>query len=256
MYLMNIVIAMTKKLGETPLEALNRLRVEVPQYATETLSYAGRLDPMATGVMLVLVGEANKKRADYLNLEKKYTAEILIGVSTDTYDTLGLVTDSVKEQYDRESIEEIVREKINGLTGTFSQKYPEFSSKPVFGEPLFVHARNGRHVTVPVHDVTVYSSSVLSCVDMSAEIVLSRIHTGITSVGGDFRQTDIWNTWQSVLGESTIHFIVVAVELSVSSGFYIRQYAHDLGVLIGVPACVLSIDRTQVGEWDKKDCVL
>jgi tRNA pseudouridine55 synthase len=253
---MNTVISIIKKLGETPLEALNRLRVEAPQYATETLSYAGRLDPMATGVMLVLVGDANKKRAEYLNLEKKYTTEILIGVSTDTYDTLGLVTDIIKEQYDKERIEEMVREKVRGVVGTFSQKYPEFSSKPVFGEPLFVHARSGRHVTVPVHDVTVYSSNFLSCTPVTAEHVLSRIHTGITSVGGDFRQTDIWNTWQSMLGTCDLQFLVVTLELSVSSGFYIRQYAHDLGVLVGIPACVLSIDRTQVGQWGKKDCVI
>ena len=60
---MSIVIY--KKVGETPLEALDRLRKIKPEYREETLSYAGRLDPVAEGVMLVLVGEECKNKEKY-----------------------------------------------------------------------------------------------------------------------------------------------------------------------------------------------
>ena len=67
---MDSVLTVYKKRGETPLQALNRLRKEAPKLENEILSYAGRLDPLAEGLMLVLIGEANKKREKYLNLDK------------------------------------------------------------------------------------------------------------------------------------------------------------------------------------------
>src|SRR3990167_5802419 len=88
------VLNLYKKLGETPRERLERLRVEKPHYAHEVLSYAGRLDPMAEGGMLCLVGSANKHREEYLNLSKEYTLDVLFGFSTDTYDILGRMMDT------------------------------------------------------------------------------------------------------------------------------------------------------------------
>ncbi len=89
---MKEIISIYKKLGETPLECLNRLRLEKPDYKEAVLSYAGRLDPMAEGVLLVLVGEENKNREKYLSLSKTYIVEILWGIETDTYDLLGRVS--------------------------------------------------------------------------------------------------------------------------------------------------------------------
>src|SRR3989344_5921655 len=79
---MKDVIPYYKNRGETPKEALERLRIERPKLQNETLSYAGRLDPLAEGGLLILVGEANKEREQYLHLSKKYTVEILFGWST------------------------------------------------------------------------------------------------------------------------------------------------------------------------------
>jgi tRNA pseudouridine(55) synthase len=87
------VITIYKKKGETPYEALMRLRLARPEYAALPLSYAGRLDPMAEGVLIVLVGEENKYREKYLDLEKTYKVQILFGIGTDTYDVLGKVID-------------------------------------------------------------------------------------------------------------------------------------------------------------------
>ena len=251
------IITIYKKIGETPLEALTRLRESVPEYKEETLSYAGRLDPMASGVMLVLSGDANKQREKYLNLEKDYSTEILFGVSTDTYDTLGLVTEVSRMPLDMGEFEERLREKVGEVKGTFSQKYPEYSSKPVDGQPLFMHARAGKRVAVPSHDVTVFASELKTVSKISSKELFSRIEKQIESVKGDFRQAEIISMWKEKLeeGESK-EFVVAEVDLSVSSGFYVRQYAHDLGGMLGVPACTLSILRTRVGEFTVGDCVL
>ena len=74
---MDQTLTIYKNEGETPLECLERFRVEQPIYKDAVLSYAGRLDPMAEGVMLVLVDEENKNREKYLSLDKTYEVEIL-----------------------------------------------------------------------------------------------------------------------------------------------------------------------------------
>ncbi len=265
------ILTIYKKIGETPLEALTRLRENVPEYKEETLSYAGRLDPMAAGVMLVLAGEANKQREKYLNLEKDYSAEILFGISTDTYDTLGLITQMSRVTLDNTAqpeeenmsrvtldiFEEQVGEKIKEMKGTFSQKYPEYSSKPVDGQPLFMHARAGKRVSVPTHDVTLSYSELKSVKLIDRVELLSRIESQIGLVKGDFRQADIVKMWKEKLETSEIkEFVVAEVDLSASSGFYVRQYAYDLGLSLEVPALALSILRTRVGEFCVGDCVL
>lgn len=251
------VIAIYKKIGETPLEALTRLRQSISEYKEETLSYAGRLDPMASGVMLVLSGDANKEREKYLNLNKDYSAEILFGVATDTYDTLGLVAQLTDESFDEEDIKEKLSIKIKEVKGTFSQKYPEYSSKPVDGQPLFMHARAGKRVSVPSHDVTVYDAELTTLKTMDKAELFSRIERQVNDVNGDFRQSDIISMWKEKLEHTSVkEFVVAEVDLSVSSGFYVRQYAHDIGEMLGVPACALSILRTRVGEWSVGDCIL
>jgi tRNA pseudouridine55 synthase len=251
------VIAIYKKIGETPLEALTRLRQSVQEYKEETLSYAGRLDPMASGVMLVLSGDANKEREKYLNLNKDYSAEILFGIATDTYDTLGLVAQLTDESFDAEDIKEKLSTKIKEVKGTFSQKYPEYSSKPVDGQPLFMHARAGKRVSVPSHDVTVYDAELTTLKTIDKAELFSRIERQVNDVKGDFRQAEIVSMWKEKLEQTSVkEFVVAEVDLSVSSGFYVRQYAHDMGEMLGVPACALSILRTRVGEWSVGDCVL
>jgi len=120
-----------KKLGETPRERLERLRIEKPQYAGEVLSYAGRLDPMAEGVLIALVGAENHKRDQYLELSKEYVLDVLFGFSTDSYDVLGkILGDGDPSVVTPRSI----KRALNEFRGQFSQEYPPYSSKTVEGK--------------------------------------------------------------------------------------------------------------------------
>ena len=115
------VLNLYKQLGETPRERLERLRVQKPHYEHEVLSYAGRLDPMAEGVMLCLVGSANKRREAYLELSKEYVLDILFGFSTDTYDVLG----RVMETGDAGGItRDAVQKGLNEFRGHIDQEDP------------------------------------------------------------------------------------------------------------------------------------
>jgi hypothetical protein len=84
------MIKLYKKIAETPLQALKRLRRRRPELADARLSYAGRLDPMACGILPVLVGEENDRRENFLGRDKTYVFTVLFGVATDTFDLLGI----------------------------------------------------------------------------------------------------------------------------------------------------------------------
>src|SRR3990167_742701 len=143
-----------KKLGEPPRERLERLRVQKPHYEHEVLSYAGRLDPMAEGVMLCLVGSANKRREAYLELSKEYVFDVLFGFSTDTYDVLGRAI----ETGDPATITRgLVRKGLNEFRGHIEQDYPPYSSKTVEGKSLFEWARNNAlsALVMPSRSVTI-----------------------------------------------------------------------------------------------------
>lgn len=120
---MEKAVCLYKQIGETPLRCIERLRASSERYATATLSYAGRLDPMAEGLLLIMVDEGNKSREEFLNLDKTYTCEILFDVATDTYDVLGKVRDFVNK--DNTVTEGAVRSALQSFVGTRVQQYPK-----------------------------------------------------------------------------------------------------------------------------------
>ncbi|TSC55159.1 MAG: tRNA pseudouridine55 synthase [Parcubacteria group bacterium LiPW_30] len=242
---MGSVLTIYKKKGETPLQVLSRLRKEKPELEKEILSYAGRLDPLAEGLMLVLIGDANKEREKYLGLDKTYVAEILFGVSTDTHDLLGLVNEIKEVLVDEKKF----NEAASTFIGKFSQKYPAFSSKTVGGVQLHELSRNGKVVDIPEHEVSLNKMTVISQRKITAEDVLQNALFSIDLVSGDFRQEEIRNKWELLLKNKNIEFDLFEVELQVSSGFYVRQFANDLGEKLGIPALAYSIKRTMAGEW-------
>jgi tRNA U55 pseudouridine synthase TruB len=79
-----------KNEAETPLQALDRLRKNDSTLKNLPMTYAGRLDPMASGQLLILIGDECKKREKYDGLDKEYEVEILFGAESDTADILGL----------------------------------------------------------------------------------------------------------------------------------------------------------------------
>ncbi len=88
---MSNVLNVYKPEGITPVQLIEQLRINFPEYREAKISFAGRLDPLAHGVMVLLLGEENKQREKYLNLEKEYTFSCLLGVETDTFDYLGIL---------------------------------------------------------------------------------------------------------------------------------------------------------------------
>lgn len=243
------VLNLYKRLGETPRERLERLRTQKPHYEHEVLSYAGRLDPMAEGVLLALVGSANKRRESYLELDKEYTLDILFGFATDTYDILG----RVMESGDPSTItRESVRKGLNEFRGKIAQQYPPFSSKTVEGKPLFDWARGNllSSIVLPARTVTIFDLTIENMYKVSEADLLHYIDQGVSKVNGDFRQEEIVDGWHRRLkAGGTRQFPCATVKISCSSGTYVRSVAHGLGQELGIPALALHITRTRVGEY-------
>ncbi len=243
------VVNLYKRLGETPRERLERLRAQKPQYQYEVLSYAGRLDPMAEGVLLCLVGAENSRHEAWLDLSKEYTLDILFGFSTDTYDVLGKVMQTGGED---KVCRPLVEAGLNEFRGKVSQEYPPFSSKTVEGKSLFQWARENAlgSFALPRKTVTIFDIELAGMYKVKEPQLLAYIEEGVAKVQGDFRQEETLRLWRRHLRASgEREFPCATVTLSCSSGTYARSIASELGTRLGVPALALHILRTKVGEY-------
>jgi tRNA pseudouridine(55) synthase len=249
-------ILLYKQKGETPLECLERFRAgNIEEYAGVKMTYAGRLDPLAEGILPILAGEACKNKDQYLNLEKTYEYEILFGPMTDTGDILGLVTDV--QEVPKEFLLDGFKNFVLDYTGTLKQMYPNYSAKTVRGIPLFDWAKRLEVVERPVREVSVFEhiffneEKTFTTDELKVEILKN-----VSLVHGDFRQEAIMQKWEEVLGEKkdTVWQIGKCV-VRVSSGFYVRVIPEKIFEIFGVPSVVWSIKRVTLGEWGVEDCI-
>lgn len=246
-----------KKVGETPLEALevfrnkNKIAKDIP------MTYAGRLDPMASGLLLILVGEECKNKEKYLNLDKEYEFQVLFGFSTDTYDILGKVLHSNILKNVRMSdigiLEKEIKKNLKYFKGNIVQKYPIYSSKTVEGKPLFTYARRGQEVEIPEREVNIKNLKFLNLKKVSSKRILKDIESRIGKVQGDFRQKDILKTWEKVLNikDRPKYFFIASFSIKCSSGTYVRSVSNALGERIGISALAYNINRIKIGRYAK-----
>lgn len=246
---MEAVLNIYKPQGMTPLQVLDALRKEYVEYRDEKMTYAGRLDPMAEGVLIVLIGDAVHRKEEFLNLDKTYEVEVLFGFGTDTHDLLGMPV-----RYDMDELsDKWIREEVNNMEGIFQYPFPNYSSKPVNGKPLFQWAREGRleEIVIPKRTMKVCDVNLLGMSTITIYEVMDLIGLRIENVEGDFRQEAIKNKWSAVLteGDPEKTFCEARIEIRCASGTYIRTLVHELGKRLGDDATVTKLVRTKVGDY-------
>ncbi len=244
-------ILLYKEIGETPLECLNRFKAENPAYEGLPLTYAGRLDPMAEGLLLVLAGEECKLKTDYLYLSKEYEVEVLFGFETDTGDVLGKVKIVSKNSQEqgvllRGLAPESFLSAIKQLK-TLPQKYPAYSSKTFEGKPLWQWAREGEEKEIE-SNAKITEIEFLSQREISREELQKNIQDRIAKVTGDFRQKEILDLWNEKI-KAEENYQVISIKVLSTGGAYMRVLAQELGKILGVPSLAFSIKRTKVGEY-------
>lgn len=247
------IILVFKPKGMTMGELVEDYKHRFPDYKNVPITYAGRLDPMAEGLVILLSGDAVHRKFEFLNLDKEYEFDFVLGFKTDTYDALGLVIDLYK---DSNSIDEnLIYKTVLEIKNITSQEYPPFSSKPVLGKPLFEWARKFRldEINIPSRSVVIKNLETLAGSDINGMELLEKILKDISLVQGDFRQEEIQKRWKVVLsGRENQNFRIIRAKALVSSGTYIRGIVNEIGERLGVGAVTLSIKRTRIGEYDIK----
>jgi tRNA pseudouridine55 synthase len=262
-----------KDIGQTPLECLEKLKISHIEWAHLPMTYAGRLDPMAEGLLIILIGDECKNKDKYLKLDKTYEFQVLVEFSTDTYDLLGVLTPSEevfpevlgsplqgqkdeKAQPDRqENLSSDFVDLLQSFVGTFMQKYPSFSSKTVEGKQLWELSKDDELPDeLPEHEVTIHSLEVTKEEKISKYDLQKEISRRIALVKGDFRQKDILEAWYKVFDHSKQEeYKIFSLICDCSSGTYIRQLVSDMGGKLGVPMVTYSIKRTRIGDYNLHD---
>ena len=136
-----VILLVDKPAGITSHDIVDRLRRKLKM---KKIGHAGTLDPLATGLMIMLIGKATKVSQFLISLDKSYEGEFLLGIETDSQDADGEV---VSEKPLPEDIdEEMMLKEMKSFLGDQYQTPPMFSAKKIKGVPLYKMARKGKTV--------------------------------------------------------------------------------------------------------------
>ncbi len=240
-----MIFNLYKQRGETPLQCLQRFGEA--RGIKDKMTYLGRLDPLAEGVLLVGSGEdtSQENREKFFGLDKEYDFTAIFGFATDTYDIMGKV---VKEEKIDDLNEMEIRKVVIIYEGEREQKYPKYSSK--------MQGWENYSLEQPSKIINIYRLQTNKLETLSYKELLGRILMDISRVKGDFRQTEILELWKEKLLKYPENRIFLGhFSAHVSSGTYIRSLVNDMGNTLGCGATTLSIKRTRVGDYNIKDSI-
>ena len=137
---MNGVIIVDKQKGKTSFDEIRDIR---KTYNIKKVGHAGTLDPMATGVLIILVGETTKLSDYLMNHDKEYIATLKLGKKTDTGDSEGKI---IEEKEIPNLSKENVQNVLNTFIGKSKQIPPMYSAIKVNGKKLYELAREGKEI--------------------------------------------------------------------------------------------------------------
>jgi tRNA pseudouridine55 synthase len=178
-------------------------------FNADKAGHTGTLDPMATGLLPICLGEATKYSQDLLDADKTYIAKIQFGSRTDTGDAEGQLVETFElpQFADPAVMQKALDQVISQFTGAIKQVPPMYSALKRDGKPLYEYARAGVELE-----------------RTPREIIIHRI-----------RWTDI--QWPQA-----------TLEVSCSKGTYIRVLAEDIGKALNCGAHLVGLRRTEVGH--------
>ena len=210
---MDGVLVVDKPRGLTSHDVVARTRRAL---GIRRIGHIGTLDPMATGVLPLVVGRATRLASLLSVGTKTYDAVIRLGVVTDTYDVTGTLTSRPNGTSRTPDLTHAqVETALRRFSGTFSQAPPPFSAKKIKGVPAYRLARQRRPIELTPVDVTVHDLELL---ELEGDRVRCRV--------------------------------------ICDPGFYMRSLAHDLGATLGCGACLEALRRERSGPFGLEVAVL
>ncbi len=206
-------LIINKPSGLTSHQVVEKLR---PLFPGKKVGHAGTLDPLAEGILIILIGAATKQQSHFMRLPKKYFFEITFGQERDTYDAEGRIVAQAGEEALKSLDFNRVKEALVPFQGLIKQKVPPFSAVKVKGKRLYELARKGKldQVELPIKTVRIQRLELLRFYPWSEE-----------------------------------NLPRAELEMTCSYGTYVRSLAHDLGEKLGVGGYISRIIRTAVGDF-------
>lgn len=207
---MNEIILINKPKGYTSRDIVN---IVSKKLNTKKVGHFGTLDPLADGLLIIGTGSYTKLGNFLKDDTKEYIAEVLIGASTDTYDTEGTILEKLESvNITKDEIKKILK----SFKKTYNQEVPIYSATKVNGKKLYEYARSGIKVELPKKGVTIY----------------------------DIELIDLYEK------EGNKYF---SFEAKVSKGTYIRSLINDIYKELNIPLCMSALTRTKQDKFFLKD---
>ena len=201
---MNGILVVNKPYGYTSRDIVNIIS---KKFNTKKVGHTGTLDPIATGVLVIPIGNALKV-AELLTAEKKeYIAKVILGYETDMLDITGTEVNRNKPICSKEEIERVLKSFI----GKSKEEVPMYSAVKVGGKKLYEYARGGIKVTPPTKEIEVYSLELID---------------------------------NPIYFEDTIEF---TIKCEVSKGTYIRSLIRDIADKLGTYGTMKELERIKQG---------
>ena len=203
---MDGILNIYKPKGITSHDVVNKVR---RIFNTKQVGHTGTLDPNAEGVLVVCLNPATKLVQFLESDVKKYRCELILGISTDTYDITGNIVDSDKQLVLSE--EEVIA-TIKKFVGKQKQLPPIYSSIKVNGKKLYEYARKNQEVTIESRDIEIFE------IDNFTSLIKNEYYS-------------------------------ISFDVLVSKGTYIRSLCFDIGKALGVPSTMGDLLRLQSGVF-------
>jgi len=246
------MITVYKPIGITCLDLIKILQ-EKEEYRGKRMGASGRLDEMAHGMVIILLGDETKKIKEYHTMDKVYKFRFIIGLETDTTSVLGLFQN--KLNCNNVDIDLISKTILNFKSTNFLQDYHVYSSycpqHDTVKKPLWWWAKNNKLNEIkemPNKMVSVYDIIIKKIKSIQLDEFINECLENLYKIKkGNLRQDEIIEQWKKYyeIQDKKTNFIEFECEIKVSSGFYIRQFVKDIGKMLNLNVLVTEIERLQ-----------
>ncbi len=233
-------------LGSTQGVSAVKRALRAGEYGKFKVGHGGTLDPLATGVLPIAVGEATKLAGRMLDSDKVYEFTVMFGVQTDTLDAEGVAIATSEVRPTLAAVEAV----LGRFTGPISQVPPAYSALKVNGERAYDLARAGEKVVLASRNVTVHSllrhpglvpgSTVPRAPEHAEEWTPDQVR-------GDGVEGD------GPLSETALDEVTLTAH--VSKGTYIRSLARDIALALGTVGHVTMLRRTKAGPFGLENAI-
>lgn len=248
------IIEVWKDYGITSNEFARRYKLD---FNVDSVCYAGRLDPMACGKMILLTDKDTKNVNNHLKHDKLYNFYLIIGIDTKSHDCLSeieRINDCTSAIIEKDEIIFKLKKFIKCYT---IQKYPITSNYTIkhdnIKKPLWWFYTNGyKNINLPQKNVTIIDYKINNIENVQLNDIIPNFIDRIKLIDNEKTQIelkthDIIDQWEKKKERvNSIRLITINMELTVSSGFYIRQFCNDFGKFIGHGGIAFDITRLKI----------